>query len=298
MRILIVECMQEISSFNPVPSTTRASVSTARRRAVCPARAQHRDRRRAVGLRGRAATSTLVPAYGARAGSAGLLSARAGSGCRRELLAASTSERPGIDGIYVSLHGAMGADGELDPEGHLLTEIRAHRRRRDADRHLARPARHPHRPHAAPGRRARDLPHLSACRFRRHRRAAPRGCCCSCSTAASSRSIARVVIPALVRGDELITKTGCYGDLIRECQRLERDGIGARRRHHDRQPLHRRAGAVLARSWSSTDGDEAPAEREADAARARSSGRSASACRASSSRSTAPSPRRARSTGR
>ena len=35
-------------------------------------------------------------------------------------------------------------------------------------------------------------------------------------------TIARVVIPALVRGDELITKTGCYGDLIRECQRLER----------------------------------------------------------------------------
>jgi microcystin degradation protein MlrC len=27
----------------------------------------------------------------------------------------------------------------------------------------------------------------------------------------------------LVRGDELITKSGCYGDLIRECQRLERE---------------------------------------------------------------------------
>ena len=37
-------------------------------------------------------------------------------------------------------------------------------------------------------------------------------------------TIARVVIPALVRGDELVTKTGCYGDLIRECQRIERDG--------------------------------------------------------------------------
>ena len=34
--------------------------------------------------------------------------------------------------------------------------------------------------------------------------------------------IARVVIPALVRGDELITKSGCYGDLIREAQRIER----------------------------------------------------------------------------
>ena len=36
--------------------------------------------------------------------------------------------------------------------------------------------------------------------------------------------IARVVIPALVRGDELITQTGCYGDLIGECRRIERDG--------------------------------------------------------------------------
>jgi microcystin degradation protein MlrC len=35
---------------------------------------------------------------------------------------------------------------------------------------------------------------------------------------------ARVTIPALVRGDELVTATGCYGDLIRECRRIERDG--------------------------------------------------------------------------
>jgi len=38
-------------------------------------------------------------------------------------------------------------------------------------------------------------------------------------------TIARVVIPALVRGDELVTKNGCYGDLLRECQRLEAEEI-------------------------------------------------------------------------
>ena len=37
--------------------------------------------------------------------------------------------------------------------------------------------------------------------------------------------ITRVVVPALVRGDELITKNGCYGELLRECLRLERDGV-------------------------------------------------------------------------
>src|SRR5690606_30376594 len=30
----------------------------------------------------------------------------------------------GIDGIYAAMHGAMGAEGELDPEGYLLSEIR------------------------------------------------------------------------------------------------------------------------------------------------------------------------------
>jgi microcystin degradation protein MlrC len=34
----------------------------------------------------------------------------------------------------------------------------------------------------------------------------------------------RLTIPALVRGDELITRTGCYGDLIREAERLENEG--------------------------------------------------------------------------
>jgi microcystin degradation protein MlrC len=37
-------------------------------------------------------------------------------------------------------------------------------------------------------------------------------------------AIVRVPIPALVRGDELITKTGCYGDVVREAQRVEREG--------------------------------------------------------------------------
>ncbi|MCB2041751.1 MAG: M81 family metallopeptidase, partial [Rhodoferax sp.] len=37
-------------------------------------------------------------------------------------------------------------------------------------------------------------------------------------------TIARVTIPALVRGDELITKTGCYGSLVREARRLELEG--------------------------------------------------------------------------
>jgi microcystin degradation protein MlrC len=35
--------------------------------------------------------------------------------------------------------------------------------------------------------------------------------------------IGRVSIPALVRGNELITRTGCFGDIVREAQRWERE---------------------------------------------------------------------------
>src|SRR3954452_3425658 len=128
-----------------------------------------------------------------------------------------------IDGVYVSLHGAMGAEGELDPEGFLLTEIRriagpavpidisldlhgilTDRMLRQIDG-LAIYHTYPHVDFADTGARAaRLLLRLLDERIR--------------------PSIARVVIPALVRGDELITRTGCYGDLIRECQRLEREG--------------------------------------------------------------------------
>jgi microcystin degradation protein MlrC len=128
-----------------------------------------------------------------------------------------------IDGIYVSLHGAMGADGELDPEGWVLREVRAlagpdvpivmsldlhgiltDRMLRQVDG-LAIYHTYPHVDFADTGARAaRLLLRLMA--------------------GGVKPTIARVTIPALVRGDELITKSGCYGDMIREAQRIERDG--------------------------------------------------------------------------
>ncbi|WP_449376082.1 MlrC C-terminal domain-containing protein, partial [Bosea thiooxidans] len=73
---------------------------------------------------------------------------------------------------------------------------------------------------------------------------------------------ARVVIPALVRGDELITKTGCYGELLAECRRLEEEGRALA------------AGIMIGNPFTDvpelcsqvlilTDGDKASAEREA-----------------------------------
>src|SRR2546428_165051 len=59
------------------------------------------------------------------AGARGLLPEEGWARLSMEILAAvSVGAQSGIDGVYFSLHGAMGAEGELDPEGYLLTETR------------------------------------------------------------------------------------------------------------------------------------------------------------------------------
>jgi microcystin degradation protein MlrC len=219
--ILMAECMQEISSFNPVPSDYSYFRID---------RGEEMFRQR--GLNGAIGGALkvfeargdvrLIPTYGARSGSAGLLSAVGWKQLSSELVDAVAARVGEADAIYVSLHGAMGADGDLDPEGTLLERIRAlagphkpivisldlhgiltDKMLRQIDG-LAIYHTYPHVDFADTGERAarvlldiidRDLDPV----------------------------IARVTIPALVRGDELITRTGCYGDLIRETQRLERE---------------------------------------------------------------------------
>jgi microcystin degradation protein MlrC len=219
-RIMIVECMQEISSFNPVPS--EYSYFGIQRGAELLAQ---RGLNTSIGgaLAVFEGAAEVVPVFSARSGSAGLLSAEGWKRLSGELREAVAAAMTDIDGIYVSLHGAMGADGELDPEGWILKQVRAlagpavpivmsldlhgiltDRMLKQVDG-LAIYHTYPHVDFADTGARAaRLLLKLLA--------------------GGVKPSIARVTIPALVRGDELITKSGCYGDMIREAQRIERDG--------------------------------------------------------------------------
>lgn len=223
-RILVVQCMQEISSFNPMPSGYE-NFLVERGEALLAQRGLNTALGGAFAVFDPRSDVEIVPCYSARAGSAGLLSAEGWKRLSGELLAAVEASRSGIGAIYVSLHGAMGADGELDPEGWILERIRERvgpkipivisldlhgictdRMLRQIDGYAIYWT-YPHVDFADTGRRAAEL--LLKILDAKVKRP----------------TIARVVIPALVRGDELITKTGCYGDLLLECRRLEAEGI-------------------------------------------------------------------------
>lgn len=223
-KVAIVECMQEVSSFNPMPSGY-GNFHLERGSGMLAQRGLNTAIGGALSVFEGRPDVEVVPAMGARAGSAGLLSAEGWDRLSSELVdAAAAVLRSGVDGLYVSLHGAMAAEGELDPEGWLLERLRrlagpdlpvvisldlhgilTDRMLRQVDG-LAIYHTYPHVDFADTGARAaRLLLRLLDGEVRRP-------------------VIARATIPALVRGDELITRTGCYGDLIRECQRIERDG--------------------------------------------------------------------------
>jgi microcystin degradation protein MlrC len=260
-RILVVECMQEISSFNPVQS---GYDSFAIARGAEMLRVQEGLN---TGLGGampvlRDAGLELVATISARAGSAGLLSAAGWQRLSREVLeAVAAGAKNGVDGVYFSLHGAMGADGELDPEGYLLAHTREIVGARvpiviSLDLHgiltdrmlkqvngVAVYHTYPHVDFADTGARAARL--LVGLVEGRHKPV-----------------IARVVIPALVRGDELITKTGCYGELIGEAQRLERDGTALAAAIMIGNPFTD-VPELCCQALVTTDNDEATATREA-----------------------------------
>lgn len=221
-RILILDCKQEISSFNPLPSEY-SNFHISRGEELFSHRGLNTELGGAFEVFEKRPDVTVIPTIAARAGSAGLLSAEGWAQLSSEILDSVRAKIDGIDAVYASLHGAMGADGELDPEGYLLSEIRkmvgpdipivisldlhgilTERMLRQVDG-LTLYHTYPHVDFADTGARASRL-------------------LLKILDAEVRPVTARVVIPALVRGDELITASGCYGDLIRECQRIERDG--------------------------------------------------------------------------
>lgn len=220
-RVLVVECQQEVSSFNPMPSgyddfqIRRGNQLFAERRGtgtyLCGA----------LAVLEAAPDLDLVPVYGAFACSAGELAAEGYARLRGELLDALAAAAEGrVDAVYWALHGAMGAEGELDPEGDLLMRARAMLGPdvpfvMSLDLHGILTTRmiseapglvtlhtYPHVDLADTGERAARLL-LQVLRE-------------------GVRPVAaRLRMPMLVRGDECITETGIYGRYIDRAQAIE-----------------------------------------------------------------------------
>jgi microcystin degradation protein MlrC len=224
MRILIAECKQEISSFNPKLSTYEDfSVSFGQDLVDC-----HHGVRNEVGGALRVLEEQpgieIVPTYSARMNtSGGTLRGADFERIAREFLE-SIRAATGIDAIFLSMHGSMAAETEHDTEGFLLEETRKIVGETipivvSLDLHgvlTDRMLRHSHA--LVP---FHTYPHVDF--FETGERA---GHLLLRILAGEARPVsARVSIPALVRGDELVTDTGLFGVFEGHAAQLETSGV-------------------------------------------------------------------------
>lgn len=223
MKILIAECRQEVSSFNPVNSGI-GDFTIERGAGMLDS---HRGRKTEVGGALQVFESAGVDVVGTYSAqlitSGGILDGDVWNQMSAELLELVRANIDGVDGIYMALHGAMGTTNELDPEGFLLQEVRkiagpdlpivgsldlhgilTDRMLENADGFAVYHT-YPHEDFDSTGRRAANLL-LKLLREDIH------------------PVTAVVRIPALVRGDEMITASGKIGKTVGRCVQLETSG--------------------------------------------------------------------------
>jgi len=260
-KILIAEAKQEVSTFNPVRSGLEDFDITRGEEIL----RYHRPRRSEIGgalsVFDSHADIELIPAYAARQiTSGGPLAAGAFRRIADDFLSGVRAAPP-LDGVYFSMHGSMAADGELDPEGFLLMETRkilgeeipivvsldlhgviTDRMMEHSDA-LVMFHTYPHVDFFETGERgARLLLRIMSGEVH--------------------PVSAKVAIPALVRGDELITETGLFGQCIRTAQAIERSPGGLAAGMFIGNPFTD-VPELLTYSVVVTDNDPGRAEREA-----------------------------------
>jgi len=125
VRILIGECKQEVSTFNPAPSHYADFTVRTGQDILAAHRGGQLEVGGALSIFDADPAVELVPTYSAHfITSAGTLAAADWARIAAEFLSAVRAAPP-VDAIYLSCHGAMAAEGEGDPEGYLLQEVRA-----------------------------------------------------------------------------------------------------------------------------------------------------------------------------
>ena len=226
MRILLASFKQETSSFNPHPTTkdlfdiyrgsdivdTYTGTNTEIAGAL-DVFAEH--------------DVEVVPTYSAQSVTSGGPVPASDLDKLIDELLAEVERHKDVDGAYFNFHGAMAGEEEIDPEGRVLERARtilgdkpivtsydlhaiiSDRLVRDSDIMVAFHT-YPHVDMYETGQRAaKNLIRLLK--------------------GGTKPTVARVKVPLLVRGDELITETGLFGQAIRTCQEFEatQDGLSA-----------------------------------------------------------------------
>lgn len=225
MKILIAECKQEVSSFNPVASHYHDFAISHGQELFDFHHSVRNEVGGALSVFETRPDVELAPTFGARAiTSGGTLAAEDWDRVKQEFLDA-VKNAGAVDGMYFSLHGAMSAENEDDPEGYLLQETRkmygeqipivvsldlhgilTERMMQHSDAIVVYHT-YPHVDFYETGQRAARL--LLKILDER-----------------VNPVMAMVVVPALVRGDEMITATGSIRHVIQAAKEVENSELG------------------------------------------------------------------------
>lgn len=220
MRILVGECKQEVSSFNPVASHYGDFVVQRGNGILRRPRAGQCEMDGALEVFEAAPGVEVLPTYSARAITSGGTLAQADFERIEDELLAALRQAPEADACYLSLHGAMASEGCDDPEGRLLAGARrilgermpivisldlhgilTHEMLRHVDAAVVYHT-YPHVDMASTGARAARLLLRVA--------------------AGEVRPVtATVPVPVLARGDEMITATGRIRHAIQQARTIE-----------------------------------------------------------------------------
>jgi microcystin degradation protein MlrC len=259
-RVLIAELQQETSTFNPHPTQYEDFLVVRGAAILAELQGTNTEIAGALDVFAEHGDVEIVPTVAAWAVPHGPVVDAVLDRLIQDILAEAEKNRD-VDGVLLVLHGAMASPTEFDPEGKLLEALRAcmgsvpivasldlhavitDRMLQGADM-LVGYHTYPHIDFYETGARAaRNLLRIL--------------------NDGAKPITARVAIPLMARGDELLTATGRFGDAIRMCQALEDSPGGLAANIYLSNPFTDVPG-LQSYVIVTTDSDEARAKAEAE----------------------------------
>ena len=259
-RVLIAELQQETSTFNPHPTQYEDFLVVRGAAILAELQGTNTEIAGALDVFAEHGDVEIVPTFAAWAVPHGPVVDAVLDRLIQDILAEAEKNRD-VDGVLLVLHGAMASPTEFDPEGKLLEALRAcmgsvpivasldlhavitDRMLQGADM-LVGYHTYPHTDFYETGARAaRNLLRIL--------------------NDGAKPITARVAIPLMARGDELLTATGRFGDAIRMCQALEDSPGGLAANIYLSNPFTDVPG-LQSYVIVTTDSDEARAKAEAE----------------------------------